>query len=75
MYEITMVCLMKHLEEVREKQNLLTAVDLHEKQTIRRLGEEFSRLREVHQNSSNIKQWKRKNHEESLKTKVTHGYL
>ena len=45
MYEIRMVGLMKHLEEVKDKHSLLKAVELHERQTIGRLGEEFIKRR------------------------------
>ena len=37
MYEIRMVRLMKHLDEVKDKHSLLKAVELHEKQTIENL--------------------------------------
>ena len=66
---------MKHLEEVKDKQSLLKAVELHERQTIGRLGEEFIKRSEEHQNSSNVKQGTRKEHEQRWKAKVTHGYL
>ena len=74
-YEIIIVGLMKHLEEVKDKHSLLKAVELHERQTIGRLGEEFIKQSEEHQNSSNVKQGTRKEHEQRWKAKVTHGYL
>ena len=60
-YEIRMVGLMKHLEEVKDKHSLLKAVELHERQTIGRLGEEFIKRNKEHQNCSNVKQGTRKN--------------
>ena len=48
MYEIRMVGLMKHLEEVRDTHSFLKEVEEHEKQSIRRLGNEFIERREQH---------------------------
>ena len=75
MYEIRMVGLMKHLEEVRDTHSLLKEVEEHEKQLIRPLGNEFIEWREQHQKSSDVKKGTRKEHEQRLKVKVTHGYL
>ena len=55
-----MVGLAKHLEEIGKKHRLLKLVDMHEKDTIRRLGEEFAERRQVYQQSSNVKRGTRK---------------
>ena len=75
MYEIRMVGLMKHLEEVRDTHSLLKEVEEHKKQSIRRPGNEFIEQREQHQKSSDVKKRTRKQHEQRWKAKVTHGYL
>ena len=75
MYETRMVGLMKHLKEVNDRHSSLKAVTLHERQTIGRLREEFIKRSEEHQNSRNVKQGTRKEHEQRWKAKVTHGYL
>ena len=41
MCEIRMVGLMEHLEQMKEKHSLLKKVEVHERQTIGRLGKEF----------------------------------
>ena len=75
LFEIRMVRLAKHLEEIGKKHRLLRLVDMHEKDTIRRLGEEFAEWRQVYQQSSNVKKGTRKEHEEKWRDKQTHGYL
>ena len=75
LYEIRMVRLMEHLEQMKEKHSLLKKVEVHQRQTIGRMGKEFIQRRESYQESSNIKQGSRKEHEEKWKGKVTHGYL
>ena len=75
MYEIRMVELMEHLEQMKEKHSLLKEVEVHERQTIGRLGKDFIQRRESYQECSNVKQGSRKEHEERWKGKVTHGYL
>ena len=69
MYEIRMVGLMRHLEEVRGTHSLLKEVEEHEKQSIRRLGNEFIERREQHQKSSDVKKGTRKEHEQRWKAK------
>ena len=46
MYEIRMVELMEHLEQMKEKHSLLKEVEVHERQTIGRLGKDFIQRRE-----------------------------
>ena len=75
LYEIRMVGLMEHLEQVAEEHSLLKLVEEHERETIRRLGKEFIEQREAYQESSNVKEGTRKEREEKWKRKVTHGYL
>ena len=75
MYEIRMVGLMEHLEQMKEKHSLLKEVEVHERQTIGELEKEFIQWRESYQKCSNVKQGSRKEHEERWKGKVTHGYL
>ena len=74
-YEIRTVGLKKHLDEVACKHSLLELVEKHEKDKIGRLGEEFLKRRKEFQESSNVKQGTRKEHEKNQKGKVTHGYL
>ena len=71
MYEIRMVGLMEHLEQMKEKHSLLKEVEVHERQTIGRLGKGFIQRRESYQKCSNVKQGSRKEHEERWKGKVT----
>ena len=75
MYEIRTVALKKNLDEVACKHSLLEPVEKHEKDKIRRLGEEFLKQRKEFQESSNVKQGTRKEHEKNWEGKVTHGYL
>ena len=48
---------------------------MHEKDTIRRLGEEFAEWRQVYQQSSNVRKGTQKEHEERWRDKQMHGYL
>ena len=75
MYEIRMVGLRKHLEEVRDTHSLLKEVEEYEKQSIRRQENEFIERREQNQKSSDVRMGTRKEHEQRWKAKVTHGYL
>ena len=75
MYEIRTVGLKKHLDEVACKHSLLELIEKHEKEKIGRVGEEFLKRRKEFQESSNVKQGTRKEHEKNWKGKVTHGYL
>ena len=75
MYDIRMVGLMEHLEQMKEKHSLLKEVEVHERQTIGTLGTKFIQRRESYQECSNVKQGSRKEHEERWKGKVTHGFL
>ena len=54
---------------------MLELVEKHEKDKIGRLGEEFLKRCKEFQESSNVKQGTRKEHEKNWKGKVTHGYL
>ena len=47
MFEIRMVGLMEHLEQMKEKHSLLKEVEVHEWQTIGRLGKEFIQRRVI----------------------------
>ena len=64
LYEIRMVGLMEHLEQVAEEHSLLKLVEEYERETIRRLGKEFIKRREAYQESSNVKDRTRKEREE-----------
>ena len=75
MHEIRTVGLKKHLDEVSKEHLLLSLAEKHEKDKIGRLGEEFIQRRKEFQESSNVKQGTRKEHENSWKEKVTHGFL
>ena len=75
MYEIRTVGMMQHLEKAAETHSLLKLVKEHEEKSICRLGKEFIQLRKDHQNSSNVKEGTRKEHEQRWKDKETHGYL
>ena len=75
LFEIRMVGLAKHLEEIGKRHSVLRLVDMHEKDTIRRLAEDFVERRQVYQQSSNVKKGTRKEHEEKWSDKQTHGYL
>ena len=50
-------------------------MEKHEKDKTGRLGEEFLKRHKEFQESSNVKQGTRKEHEKNWKGKVTHGYL
>ena len=71
MYEIQTVGLKKHryLDEVSKKHSLLSLVEKHEKDKIGRLGEEFIQRCKEFQESTNVKQGIRKEHENSWKEK------
>ena len=75
MYEIRTVGLKKHLDEVSKNHSLLSLVENHETDKIGQLGEEFIQRRKEFQESSNVKQGTQKEHENSWKEKVTHGFL
>ena len=73
MYEIRTVGLKKHLDEVACNHSLLELVEKHEKDKIGRLGEEFLKRRKEFQESSNVKQGTRKEHEKNWKEKLPMG--
>ena len=58
-----------------KKHLLLSLVEKHEKDKIGQLGEEFTQWHKEFQESSNVKQVTQKEHENSWKEKVTHGFL
>ena len=73
-YELRMVSLSDHIIDKAQTHELLSKVKQHEEQRILRLGCEFRERLETEQ-STNIKNNAKKEHEEKWKNKVTHGYL
>ena len=73
-YELRMVSLSDHIIDKAQTHELLSRVKQHEEQRILRLGCEFRERLETEQ-STNIKNNAKKEHEEKWKNKVTHGYL
>ena len=67
--------LMTHLEEIRDKYNLLKRVGTHEEQLTCRLGREITQIGKNHSNTTNIKLATWTEHNERWNLKETRRYL